>query len=276
MAVTREDLSKLRQKFASDFNLLQDKFDNLIKLLKVRNDNNKAMKQRVTDLEEKINNSENVSQEDDDRINIDDEITKLKYEEVKNAKDIKEIEARLLCLETEQQGLKETINENKNSTEKCQKEIENISQKLSDVVNLEQNQGNLTVPWICCKVCKEKFTSTENLKRHIKSEHMKKGIVCSLCEDEFGDKYRLEEHLVKVHQKFKKFECSNCDKKFLLKWRLQKHMNIHSETKKRMCHYFNNEKHCPFEEMGCKFVHKESQECRMKSTCIRTMCQFRH
>ena len=49
MAVTREDLSKLRQKFASDFNLLQDKFDNLIKLLKVSNDNNKAMKQKVTD-----------------------------------------------------------------------------------------------------------------------------------------------------------------------------------------------------------------------------------
>ena len=276
MAVTREDLSKLRQKFAKDFNLLQDKFDNLIKLLKVSNDHNKDLKQKVTDLEEKLNNSGNVSREEDDRMHIDDEINKLKHEKAENAREMKEIEERLFCLEKEQQGLKDSINDNKSSTEKCKKEIENSSQRLSDVVKPKQIQGNLNEPTVCCRVCKEKFTSTEYLKCHIKRDHVKKSIVCSICKDEFSDNYRLEEHLVKTHQKVKQVSCSVCDKTFMLKWRLQKHMNIHNEAKRRMCHFFNNGKHCPFEEIGCKFLHEESQECRMKLSCTRTMCQFRH
>ena len=41
------------------------------------------------------------------------------------------------------------------------------------------------------------------------------------------------------------------------------------------CHYFNNNKVCPF-EANCRFQHKESWICRDGVNCTRHMCQFRH
>ena len=44
---------------------------------------------------------------------------------------------------------------------------------------------------------------------------------------------------------------------------------------KLFCHYFNNEKDCPFEGR-CIFAHEESPECRFGQTCERVMCMFSH
>jgi hypothetical protein len=46
-------------------------------------------------------------------------------------------------------------------------------------------------------------------------------------------------------------------------------MNLHSEEKVysvNNCHYFNNDKKCPFEELGCKFLHSVSQICKFGPT----------
>ena len=101
MAVSREDLSKLRQKFENDFNLLQDKLENMTKVTKIVHESNKALKERVADLEEKMNNSVNVSSNEDDKRNIDEEISKLRDEKIRNMNEIKEIEERLVHLENE-------------------------------------------------------------------------------------------------------------------------------------------------------------------------------
>ena len=44
----------------------------------------------------------------------------------------------------------------------------------------------------------------------------------------------------------------------------------------KCCHYFNNEKLCPFEEIGCMFRHAESKNCRFKQLCKIKLCQFQH
>ena len=51
-------------------------------------------------------------------------------------------------------------------------------------------------------------------------------------------------------------------------------MHINKNTKK--CHYYNNAKKCPFEEVGCKFVHEASEKCFFLNTCSNQLCQFQH
>ena len=52
------------------------------------------------------------------------------------------------------------------------------------------------------------------------------------------------------------------------------HKKIH-ETGARYCHYYNNSKHCPYDAIGCKFLHENSGACTF-SPCINSLCQFEH
>ena len=49
--------------------------------------------------------------------------------------------------------------------------------------------------------------------------------------------------------------------RFYLKWRLEKHMTGHEKLDSKFCHYFNNNKTCPFEQIGCMFKHAKSRKC---------------
>ena len=45
---------------------------------------------------------------------------------------------------------------------------------------------------------------------------------------------------------------------------------------RKYCHYFNNDKRCPFSEIGCKFKHEISHECFHGKECAFSLCQYRH
>jgi len=77
---------------------------------------------------------------------------------------------------------------------------------------------------------------------------------CKECKHSFTRTCDLEKHMVSEHASKKQHKCPECDKTFLLKWRMMKHMKIHNEPTKT-CKYFNDAIECPFEELGCKFVH---------------------
>ena len=49
----------------------------------------------------------------------------------------------------------------------------------------------------------------------------------------------------------------------------------HKNRKAPFCHYFNNNKTCPFEGR-CKYRHEKSFPCRNKNSCSRHLCQFTH
>ena len=91
-------------------------------------------------------------------------------------------------------------------------------------------------------------------------------INCSSCKRVFSKNSDLENHLEKDHN-VEKFECENCDKKFALKWRLAKHEKMHIRKNRKKCHYFNNQKACPFEKLGCMFEHSAAGECHNGSFC---------
>ena len=126
-----------------------------------------------------------------------------------------------------------------------------------------------------CRDCGNLCGSIQDLRSHLKTFH-KTPSECKHCEKKFLTSSQLESHL-KEHGKVKKYKCQQCEKTFYFKWRLQSHNKIHDkESSIRKCHFFNNNLQCPFEEIGCKFLHEESLHCKYKDKCKFDKCQFRH
>ena len=71
----------------------------------------------------------------------------------------------------------------------------------------------------------------------------------------------MENHMATVHETLKKHKFFDCGKDFLLEWRLTKHVKVHTEPIK-ICKYFINNTECPFKELGCKFLHENSNNGR--------------
>ena len=83
--------------------------------------------------------------------------------------------------------------------------------------------------------------------------------------------------MLKIHLKSqKKFECYQCGKSFVLEWRLKKHMSIHYSFEIKGCHYFNNDKECPYENIGCMFSHQLAGICKYAKSCKNSLCSFQH
>ena len=126
-----------------------------------------------------------------------------------------------------------------------------------------------------CKKCKASIGSRKELKRHIKEHHITH-IQCALCDDTFTINSDLEAHMMTQHPETKNHNCDKCGKTFVLKWRLEKHMSIHLSPDVQACHYFNNNKKCPFEDLGCMFAHNVSGKCKFGKLCKNKLCSFQH
>ena len=107
------------------------------------------------------------------------------------------------------------------------------------------------------------------------TENSVKTIQCNTCRKTFDKFCDLEQHIKIFHDNHPVFRCEVCEKNFVLKWRLKKHSKIHNGLG-QPCHYYNNNKVCPFEELGCKFNHIPSENCSLGEACGKTKCPFKH
>ena len=118
----------------------------------------------------------------------------------------------------------------------------------------------------------------EGMKKEMARRTMKTQIQsrCPSCEEAFDTNTDMEKHIQNVH-KNQSFNCGECDATFVSEWRMKKHKGTHlKNTATRNCHYFNSNKTCPFQNLGCKFNHKFSIQCRYGIQCPVRMCQFKH
>ena len=117
--------------------------------------------------------------------------------------------------------------------------------------------------------------SKNQLKKHNKKKHQagEGEKLCNHCDTKFNENCDLELHL-KTHLEAEIFICEVCEKTFVSKWRLRKHVSGHQG--KIFCHYFNNRKSCPYEELGCMFQHEDSPICRFQEQCLKELCQYKH
>ena len=44
----------------------------------------------------------------------------------------------------------------------------------------------------------------------------------------------------------------------------------------KKCHYYNNNLICPFNEMGCMFLHEDSVMCKFDEQCTKNLCSYKH
>ena len=99
---------------------------------------------------------------------------------------------------------------------------------------------------------------------------------CPHCDDKFVSNTNMEKHIEIVHGN-QSFKYTKYDATFVSEWRSKKHGGTHIQnTNIRNCHYFNSNKPCPFEKLGCKFNHKISSPCKFGYRCTANMCQFKH
>ena len=170
-------------------------------------------------------------------------------------------------LNDEIKALKKKIDE----MEWLKKKVEELETALADIRN-EKNQEFLK-----CKKCQKIFESEDSLKNHITLYHSN-SVKCKLCTKNFLKNTDLEVHIKTEHEEAEKFKCDNCEMTFVLDWHLKKHQNIHAENAAsiKFCHYYNNNKTCPYSDLGCMFKHEDSPICLSKTKCINKLCQFKH
>ena len=155
------------------------------------------------------------------------------------------------------------------------KRIGDLENEIQSLKNKNEYKSAKNTPEknIPCRKCDKTFSATNDFKRHEKMKHNQ--IKCKSCEKVFFKNSDLEIYLEQEH-KAEKFKCEQCEKMFVLKWRLNKHEKIHSSQNVKKCHYFNNEKICPFEQIGCMFEHSLAGQCRDGDQCKRKLCSFEH
>ena len=73
----------------------------------------------------------------------------------------------------------------------------------------------------------------------------------------------------------KKFNCEQCEKSFRYLDIKKKHVLIQHENVKLYCHYYNNQKTCPFDDESI-FLHEDARYCKYDLICERNYCMFKH
>ena len=179
------------------------------------------------------------------------------------SKKIKHLEQKVAAL----------VTENRAKEKKMEKTLLDIKEVAEEIEAKGKNKSIVDMKEYACKLCEKTFEDKRTLNDHVKQEHRKQ-LECKVCNETFQQAYKLELHL-KNHE-VETYQCDMCEKTFHLEWRLKKHRNAHNLVNVKFCHYFNNRKQCPYEEIGCMFKHLKAEFCRFKNYCQNKLCQFQH
>ena len=157
-----------------------------------------------------------------------------------------------------------------------EEQIKILNDKISSSADLQgpgisETQSSTALK---CRECGFSFDKRSDLKIHILALHPRQ-FTCKMCSRIFETRISLELHQ-KEHSTGKNFKCDLCDQTFFTKWRLGKHVKQHEMTSIRFCHFFNNDKFCKYEELGCMFKHNDAPVCKNGTWCRSKMCQFKH
>ena len=171
-------------------------------------------------------------------------------------------------------NLEVEFNSLKNEFDLLKSKIDSLVSKYSNLEKkYEQSQSRKKKAMFKCRICDEELENVSALKEHKEEHNSCQGEhQCEECEKRFKKEEQLEAHKKTVH---KKYECDECEKIFDFEGNLEKHRQAAHEDVELFCHYFNNDKDCPYEE-ECIFVHEESEICKFGKSCERKMCMYRH
>ena len=188
---------------------------------------------------------------------------------------VKELNEYVEALEQKFDNMEKLIKDLKIIQPEIQRTVNTVAENVKkiDLINKNISQNTHQDQRVDCRKCDETFSKAEELKNHMTEMHPHT-IKCKFCIKTFKKTCELENHL--SEHVSKEFKCEKCSQEFHLKWRLNKHLEGHNNIDAKYCHYFNNSKVCPFQELGCMFKHLTSPVCKYKFSCNRKMCPFKH
>ena len=129
-----------------------------------------------------------------------------------------------------------------------------------------------TVSNVKCNKCDKNLEDLEKMKNPQEENYSARQIFkCDQCGNEFNEKWKLNAHLKTCRTN----KCDVCEKTFRYEDLRKKHILIAHENLKIYCHFFNNEKTCPYSE-DCVFLHEDSPSCKYSTACERNYCMFKH
>ena len=128
-------------------------------------------------------------------------------------------------------------------------EMKQTAKKFEDIANeYKKKLDNETVHF-------EESVKEDRIKRNQEKIYQPL-IQCNMCTNRFESLSALERHIKGNHVGHKTYDCDSCTKRFVTKWRLKKHMRMHAQVNVNICTYFKNKEFCPFDDLGCKFLHE--------------------
>ena len=140
---------------------------------------------------------------------------------------------------------------------------ENKSLRTELILEKEKNR---------CNNCDKSPKRLSNLKNRKNDHESQPGVFkCDHCDKVFNEQWKMSAH-VRKHDKHK---CEQCDKTFKYLDIKKKHILVSHENVKLYCHFFNNQKTCPFDD-ACIFLHEDAKLCRYDRMCERNFCMFKH
>ena len=121
-----------------------------------------------------------------------------------------------------------------------------------------------------CNNCEKNLDRSNNFEKHKNRSSM--GVFkCEQCKKEFDQEWKKRAH----EKKHKKYQCDKCDECFEYQDIMKKHKLVSHENTKLYCHFFNNDKSCPYDDR-CIFLHEDSRVCKYDLNCERDYCMFKH
>ena len=169
-------------------------------------------------------------------------------------------------LETEFNNLKKEFVGLQNLIKNLLDKHENLEKKYDKFIQ-KQKKNNFK-----CRKCGDNFEKLKNLQDHKEKGYSNDKYKCDECEKYFNDENKLQNHTERMHLKF---ECDECDKVFRYEAVLEKHREAAHEDVQLFCHYYNNEKDCPYDD-ECIYIHEDSENCKFGSNCAQNLCMFQH
>ena len=172
-----------------------------------------------------------------------------------------DLETRITKLEVDEKTSKSRI-------ESLESWIQKHDEKLKEIGERgEKDHENI-------EMLKKKLVSLEGVPKHTKDKtRIEKK--CKHCEQTFSRNCDLEKHMDEHEETGKGFKCNTCEKTFYLKWRQNKHEKNHHTIGVNHCRYFSHQEPCPYEAIGCKFLHVQSEVCSLDE-CHDLLCPLTH
>ena len=125
-------------------------------------------------------------------------------------------------------------------------ELENIATKLQEKAFKKLNDTEIVVH----KKPNDRVKDSE-----IQDRIHHQLVNCDVCSKRFKNKSDLEKHIKMKHEEYPTYKCDICSKQLITNWRLEKHTKMQLKNNLKLCRHYSNNKHCPFDELGCKFQH---------------------